>query len=78
MRGPRGPRKTLIAAQTVIIGISEPMLGVIVRNTEPLSQQALILPQIRTLMLEPLDSIGIAPGSARTPLSISSYRLDME
>ncbi len=29
MWGPRGPRKTLIAAQTVIIGISEPMLGVI-------------------------------------------------
>ncbi len=25
MRGPRGPRKTLKAAQTVIIGISEPM-----------------------------------------------------
>ena len=25
MRGPRGPRKTLIAAQTVTIGISEPM-----------------------------------------------------
>ena len=67
-----------IAVQTVIIGISELMLGVIVRNTEPLSQQALILLQIRTLILGPLDSVGIAPGSARTPLSISSYRLDKE
>ncbi len=46
MRGPRGPRKTLKAAQTVIIGIPEPMLQVIVCNTEPLCQQALILLQI--------------------------------
>ena len=61
MQGPRGPRKTLIAAQTVIIGISEPMFYVIVRNTEPLSHQAFILPQIRTVILEPLDSVGLCP-----------------
>ena len=72
------PPKTLKAAQTLIIGISELIFYMIVCNTELLSQQALILPQICTLILEPLDSIGIAPGSARTPLSISSYRLDME
>ena len=78
MRGPRGPRKNLKAAQTVIIGISELMFYMIVCNTEPLCQQAFILPQIRTLLLEPLKSLRIAPGSAQTPLYISSYRLDME
>ena len=78
MRGPHRPRKTLKAAQTVIIGISELMFYMIIYNTELLSKQALILPQIITLLQEPLDSVGIAPGSARTPLYISSYRLDME
>ena len=78
MRGPRGPRKTLKTAPTLIIGISELMFYMIVCNTEPLSQQALILPQIRTLLLEPLNSVSIAPGSARTPLYVSYYRLDME
>ncbi len=78
MRGPHGPRKTLKAAQTLVIGISELILYMIVCNTEPLSQQALILPQIRTLSLAPLDSVDIAPGSARTPLYVSSYRLDRE
>ncbi len=78
MRGPRGPRKTLKAAQTLVIRISELIFCMIVCNTELLSQQALILPQIHTLLLEPLDSVGIAPGSVRTPLYVSSYRLDME
>ena len=32
---------TLKAAQTVIIGISEPMFYVIIHNIEPLSQKAL-------------------------------------
>ncbi len=78
MRGPRGPRKTLKAAQTLVIEISELMFCMIVCNTEPLSRQALILPQICTLLLEPLDSVSIDPVSARTPLYVSSYRLDME
>ena len=39
MQGPHGPRKTLKAAQTVIIGISELMFYMIVYNTEPLFQQ---------------------------------------
>ena len=78
MRSPRWPRKTLKGAQTLVIGNSELIFYMIVSNTEPLSQQALILPQIRTLLLEPLDSVGIAPGSVRTPLYVSPYRLDME
>ena len=56
MRGPRGPRKTLKAAQTVIIGISEPTLYVIIHNTEPLSQGALFFLKIHTIIVEPLDS----------------------
>ncbi len=78
MRGLCGPQKTLKAAQMVIIEISELMFYMIVYNTEALSQRALILPHLRTLILEPLESVDIAPGSARTPLHISFYRLDME
>ena len=78
MRGPHGPRKTLKAAQALVIGISKLIFYMIVCNTKPLSQEASILPQIRTLLLKPLDSVSIAPGSVRTPLCISSYRLDME
>ena len=62
MRGPHGPRKTLKAAQTVII----------VYDTEALSQQALILPHLSTLILETLDSVDKAPGSARTPLHMDT------
>ena len=78
MRGPRGPRKILKAAQTIIIGISEPMFWVIIHNTEPLSRKALFFLKIHTFIAQQLDSASVALGSARTPQLICSCRLGME
>ena len=78
MRGPCGPRKRLKAAQTIIIGISEPTFWVIIHNIKPLSRKALIFLKIQALVVEPLDSTDVAPGSARTPQLVWSSRLGME
>ncbi len=53
MRGPRGPRKILKAAQTIIIGISEPMFWV-------MANQA---PVLDSFYITPATFLG----SARTP-----------
>ena len=53
MRGPYGPRKTLPGAPAAFFGTPEPMVYLIVHNTEPLSQTTLFFPSGTAMALQP-------------------------
>ncbi len=63
MRGPCGPRKTLKAAQTVIIEISEPMFQVIIYNTECIKSMFKQTPVLHSFYATLVTFLG----SVRTP-----------
>ncbi len=78
MRGPCGPRKTLLGAPAAFFGTPEPTVYLIVHNTIPLSQTTLIFPSSTVMALKPWHDALSALGSVRTPQSISCDSIIME
>ena len=78
MRGPCGPRKTLSGTCSVVIGIPERTVYLIVHNTEPLHCINVIFTLAYVHLLTDSINATAAPGSVRTPLSIIGDSLLVE